>query len=94
MLPAEGSVDATTSVPIDSDVVDCRLNYQDSNISTLLEPIKTSIYYLPVVIFSASSSGISRSKFSSTAMTSSTVSKLSAPRSSTKLAEFVTCGDQ
>lgn len=90
-MPAEVYVDTTTSVPMTLDVDDCRLNYKNSNISTLLEPIKTPIYYLPVVIFSASSSGISKSKFSSKAMTSSTVSKLSAPRSSMKLFSTVTC---
>jgi len=45
-----------------------------------------------VVIFSASSSGISISNSSSRAMTSSTVwSSESAPRSSTNEASFVTC---
>ena len=39
---------------------------------------------LTVVIFSASSSGISHSNSSSSAITSSTVSRESAPRSSTK----------
>src|SRR5882762_5531776 len=43
-----------------------------------------------VRIFSAASSGISRSKLSSSAMTSSTVSRESAPRSSTKEAPGVT----
>src|SRR5579862_3379908 len=43
-----------------------------------------------VAIFSASSSGISMPKFSSKAMTSSTVSRESAPRSSTKEAVGVT----
>jgi len=41
-----------------------------------------------VVIFSASSSGISMSNSSSKAMTSSTVSKESAPRSSMKLGRW------
>src|SRR5215471_18320958 len=45
---------------------------------------------LTVRIFSASSSGISRSNASSNAMTSSTVSSESAPRSSTKEAFGVT----
>src|SRR5215472_15726537 len=44
-----------------------------------------------VVIFSASSSGISISNSSSRAITSSTVSSESAPRSSTNEASFVTC---
>src|SRR5665213_3274684 len=44
-----------------------------------------------VVIFSASSSGISISNSSSRAMTSSTVSSESAPRSSTNEASLVTC---
>src|SRR3984893_6182650 len=44
-----------------------------------------------VVIFSASSSGISISNSSSRAITSSTVSSESAPRSSTNDASFVTC---
>src|SRR3954469_13676796 len=44
-----------------------------------------------VVIFSASSSGISISNSSSRAITSSTVSRESAPRSSTNEASFTTC---
>src|SRR5579862_8503156 len=44
-----------------------------------------------VVIFSASSSGISISNSSSSAITSSTVSSESAPRSSTNEASLVTC---
>ena len=43
-----------------------------------------------LAIFSAASSGISRSNASSNAMTSSTLSRLSAPRSSMKLASAVT----
>src|SRR3954468_16416175 len=45
---------------------------------------------LTVVIFSAASSGISSPNSSSKAMTSSTMSRLSAPRSSMKLASSVT----
>jgi hypothetical protein len=45
---------------------------------------------LTVVIFSAASSGISTPNSSSNAMTSSTMSRLSAPRSSMKLASSVT----
>src|SRR5690606_2067766 len=60
--------------------------FQDS----LRRAVTKSMACWTVVIFSASSSGISVSNSSSRAITSSTVSKESAPRSSTKDASFVT----
>src|SRR5690606_32754527 len=57
------------------------------------QPLFSSMYLmasLTVVIFSAASSGISTPNSSSNAMTSSTMSRLSAPRSSMKLASSVT----
>src|SRR5690606_28304183 len=60
--------------------------FQDS----LRRAVTKSMACWTVVIFSASSSGSSVSNSSSRAITSSTVSKESAPRSSTKDASFVT----
>src|SRR5690348_12363533 len=71
----------------------CRLSAQADSFGGPDQPLFWSIYSIAsrtVVIFSAASSGISTPNSSSNAMTSSTMSRLSAPRSSMKLASSVT----
>src|SRR5690348_8231672 len=71
----------------------CRLSAQADSFGGPDQPLFWSIYSIAsrtVVIFSAASSGISTPNSSSNAMTSSTISRLSAPRSSMKLASSVT----